>query len=544
MRCVTLNEKVGKCWFLISVLGRVGLSDFEYYIMANNTDNNKRIAKNTLLLYFRMLLTMIVSLYTSRVVLNTLGIEDYGIYNVVGGVVAMFSVVSGSLSAAITRFITFELGVGNKESLNKVFSSSVTIQIGLALIIVILAEVVGVWFLNVKMNIPDERMVAANWVFQYSLLTFAISLISVPYNACIIAHEKMSAFAYISIFEAAGKLGVAFLIAVSPIDRLIFYAILICCIAIIIRLVYGIYCKRNFEECSYHFIYDGYLLKRMFGFAGWNFLGAASWVLSNHGGNIVINLFCGPAVNAARGIATRVTSAVQGFSQNFMTALNPQITKSYASGDWQYMMTLIYQGARLSFYMLLLISLPVLLNTHYLLEIWLKVVPEHAVEFVQLSLILSMLESISNPLITAMLATGNIRNYQIIVGGLQMLNLPISYILLRMGCVPETVLIVAIIISQCCLVTRLIMLRGMIRLSAKNYLVKVYANIIIVSLFAAVVPVALSRVVEENIGNFLLLCLTSIICTVISILYIGCNKQERLFVASKVKSVISKFLKK
>ena len=347
--------------------------------MTNTSVNNRRIAKNTLLLYFRMLLTMIVSLYTSRVVLNTLGIEDYGIYNVVGGVVAMFSVISGSLSAAITRFITFELGVGNKESLNKVFSSSVTIQIGLALIIVILAEVVGVWFLNVKMNIPDERMVAANWVFQFSLLTFAISLISVPYNACIIAHEKMSAFAYISIFEAAGKLGVAFLIAVSPIDRLIFYAILICCIAIIIRLVYGIYCKRNFEECSYHFIYDGYLLKRMFGFAGWNFLGAASWVLSNHGGNIVINLFCGPAVNAARGIATRVTSAVQGFSQNFMTALNPQITKSYASGDWQYMMTLIYQGARLSFYMLLLISLPVLLNTHYLLEIWLKVVPEHAV---------------------------------------------------------------------------------------------------------------------------------------------------------------------
>lgn len=227
----------------------------------NTSENNKRIAKNTLLLYFRMLLTMIVSLYTSRVVLNTLGVEDYGIYNVVGGVVAMFSVISGSLSAAITRFITFELGTGNKESLNKVFSSSVTIQIGLALIIVILAETVGVWFLNAKMNIPDGRMLAASWVFQFSLLTFAISLISVPYNASIIAHEKMSAFAYISIFEAASKLGVAFLIAVSPIDQLIFYAMLICCIAIIIRLIYGIYCKRNFEECSYHFIYDGSLLK-------------------------------------------------------------------------------------------------------------------------------------------------------------------------------------------------------------------------------------------------------------------------------------------
>ena len=209
--------------------------------MTNTSSNNKRIAKNTLLLYFRMLFMMSVSLYTSRVVLNALGVEDFGIYNVVGGVVAMFSMLSGSLSAAITRFITYELGTGNKENLKKIFSSSVTIQIGLAVLIALLAEAVGVWFLNVKMNIPDARMVAANWVFQFSILTFAINLISVPYNASIIAHERMSAFAYISILEAIGKLAIAFLIIISPMDKLIFYAILMCAVALIVRFAYGAY---------------------------------------------------------------------------------------------------------------------------------------------------------------------------------------------------------------------------------------------------------------------------------------------------------------
>ena len=263
--------------------------------MVNTSANNKRIAKNTLLLYFRMLFMMVVSLYTSRVVLNALGVEDFGIYNVVGGVVAMFSMLSGSLSAAITRFITYELGTGNRENLKKIFSSSVTIQIGIALLIILLAEAIGVWFLNVKMNIPDARMVAANWVFQFSILTFAINLISVPYNASIIAHERMSAFAYISILEAIGKLVIAFLIVISPMDKLVFYAILMCAVALVVRFAYGAYCKKHFEECTYHFIFDKELLKRMFGFAGWNFIGATSAVLRDQGGNVVINLFCGPA---------------------------------------------------------------------------------------------------------------------------------------------------------------------------------------------------------------------------------------------------------
>ena len=512
--------------------------------MSNTTENNKRIAKNTLLLYFRMLFLMAVSLYTSRVVLNALGVEDFGIYNVVGGVVAMFSVLSGSLSAAISRFITYELGKGNQENLNKIFSSAVTIQLGLAGIIILLAETIGIWFLNVKMNIPEVRMEAANWVFQFSILTFAINLISVPYNASIIAHEKMSAFAYISILEAVGKLFIAYLITITPMDKLIFYAILMCVVALIVRFTYGNYCKRHFCECTYHFIWDKQLLKSMFSFAGWNFIGASSAVLRDQGGNVVINLFCGPAVNAARGIAFQVNNAVNQFVVNFMTALNPQITKSYAAGDKGYMMTLIFQGARLSFYMLLLLSLPILVNTHYILALWLKIVPEHAVLFVQLILIFALSESISQPLITAMLATGKIRNYQIIVGGLQMMNLPISYILLRLGYFPEVVIVIAICISQCCLAARLILLRGMIGLSITKYLKNVYLNIIVVCIIAVILPLISAYYIKESFINFILISLIAVICTLSSIYFLGCNNQEREFIHQKLGTIKSKITRK
>lgn len=509
--------------------------------MPNNISaNNKRIAKNTLLLYFRMLFLMVVSLYTSRVLLNALGVEDFGIYNVVGGIVAMFSMLSGSLSAAITRFITYELGTGNRENLKKIFSSAVTIQIGLAVVIFLLAEAAGVWFLNVKMNIPEVRMIAANWVFQFSVLTFTINLISVPYNACIIAHERMSAFAYISILEAVGKLAIVFLIIMSSTDKLILYAILMCAIAFIIRMTYGAYCKKHFEECTYHFVFDKNLLRRMFSFAGWNFIGATATILRDQGGNIVINLFCGPAVNAARGIAFQVNTAIHGFITNFMTALNPQITKSYASGDRNYMISLILHGARLSFYMLLFLSLPILINTHYILVLWLKMVPEHTITFVRLVLILGMCEAISNPLITAMLATGNIRKYQIIVGGINMMNLPISYILLFMGMYPEAVFIVAIILSISCLMARILLLRGMIGLSGKDFLIKVCVNVIIVTAFSIIFPIWLATQLSESFSSFLYLTMSSFVCTGVVIYYIGLNKAERQFAKDKVKKIIKR----
>lgn len=510
--------------------------------MSSNSENNKRIAKNTLLLYVRMLFMMLVSLYTSRIILNALGVEDFGIYNVVGGVVAMFSVLSGSLSAAISRFITFELGKGAQDRLGRIFSASVTIQFLLSLIIVALIESAGVWFLNSKMNIPADRMTAANWVLQFSTITFALNLISIPYNATIIAHEKMSAFAYISILEALGRLAIAFLTLLSPIDKLIFYAILMCAVAVVIRLTYGFYCKRHFAECTYHFYWDKDILKTIFGFAGWNFIGASSAVLKDQGGNILINLFAGPAVNAARGIAIQVNHAVLGFVNNFMTALNPQITKSYASGNRDYMMILIFQGARLSFYMLLFLSLPIIINTHYILVLWLRFVPDHAVLFVQLTLLYAMSESISAPLITAMLATGNIRNYQIVVGGLQMMNLPISYVLLRMGYMPEIVMIVSICTSQCCLAARLYMLRGMIGLSALKYLRKVYFNVVIVTISSSFIPYYVYSQLDESIISFALTTVVALLCTVISILYIGCDIKERRFVFKKVHQLYYKLI--
>jgi len=510
--------------------------------MKDSTINNKRIAKNTLLLYFRMLFLMIVSLYTSRVVLNTLGVEDFGIYNVVGGVVAMFSILSGSLSAAISRFITYELGKGNLDKLNKIFSSAVTIQLILAGIIIIIAETVGTWFLNAKMNIPDTRIEAANFVFQFSILTFAINLVSVPYNASIIAHEKMSAFAYISILEAIGKLTIAYLIVISPIDKLTFYAILMCIVAFIIRLTYGYYCKRHFNECTYHFIWDKQLLRQMFNFAGWNFIGSSAVILRDQGGNIIINLFCGPAVNAARGIAFQVNTAISGFVSNFMTALNPQITKSYAKQDIAYMMTLIYQGARFSFYMLLLLSLPIIIETDYVLMLWLKEVPAHTALFVRLILIFALSESISYPLITAMLATGNIRNYQIIAGGINMLNLPISYILLQIGMPPATVFVVAIIISQCCLAVRLLLLKKMIGLKIKSYIRHVWLNVITVSCISLIIPLYINTLITKSFTGFVLLTFICILNVILIVFFIGCNVNERKIIKNKALSIIKRLI--
>lgn len=503
--------------------------------MSDISANNKRIAKNTLLLYFRTILVMMISLYTSRVVLDTLGVEDFGIYNVVGGVVAIFGIISGSLSSAISRFITFELGRGDKEKLKRIFSTSVNIQLGLSLIIIILGETIGLWFLNYKMSIPAERMYAANWVLHCSLLTFAINLVSIPYNATIIAHERMGIFAYVSILEVSLKLAIVYLLYISLWDKLIIYSILLVAVAACIRLIYGMYCRRHFEETKYIIVYDHQLVKEMSSFSGWNFIGVTSAILRDHGGNIVINLFCGPTANAARGIATQINNAIQGFVSNFMTALNPAITKSYANGDNNYMMTLVFQGARLAFYMLLILSLPIIINAPYILSLWLNTVPEHTTSFVRLVLIFAMSESVSQPLITAMMATGRIRNYQIVVGGLQMMNFPVSYALLRIGYIPETVLLVAIGISQCCLIARLFMLKRMIKLPVKKFFYEVYCNVLIVAICSAFIPYTFSYILEASFISFVLTSTISLFCTICIIYYIGCSKHERDFILRKVK---------
>ena len=512
--------------------------------MSAVAENNRRIARNTLMLYIRMFLTIIISFYTSRIVLKALGVEDFGIYGAVGSVVSMFALFSGTLSAAIGRFITFELGKGDSDRLSKIFSTFLSVLFLLAVIFFILAEPFGVWFLNTKMVIPEARMSAANWVFQFSVLAVIVNLLYIPYNAAVIAHEKMSVFAYISVFEAFGKLSVALLVANAPVDRLSFYAMLMLLIAAIIFLVYRFYCKRNFSECKYRFILDRTLMRELFSFAGWNLIGASSAVFREQGGSIVINLFCGASVNAARAIAVQASQAVVGFVQNFMTALNPQITKSYASGNKEYMMQLVFQGARLSYYLLLLLSLPVIMNTEYILTLWLGNVPAYSAVFVQLALLFSLSETISAPLITLMLATGNIRNYQILVGGLQVMNFPVSYLLLYCGLSPEWVQVTAICISQLCLAARLCMLKGMVGLDVKKYLKKVYLNVLLVTLVACVLPAVLANLMSEGFLKLVLTSMVAFVSSVGTMYLVGCDRKERFFVREKIDVVVKRIAKR
>ncbi len=504
----------------------------------NSSVNNKRIAKNTLLLYVRMLFLMLISLYTSRVILNVLGVEDYGIYNVVGGVVAMFSMISASLNSAISRFITYDLGVGDFEKLKKTFSSSVTIQMGLAAIFIVISETLGLWFLNNKMIIPSDRLLAANWCLQLSVLTISINLISVPYNAAIIAHEKMSAFAYISVIEAAGKLLIAWLILLSPIDRLVFYAIMLAVMALIIRFIYMRYCKCNFSECDYSFIYDYNLLRKMFGFAGWNMIGTSSAVLRNQGGDILINLFFGPAVNGAKAIATQINGAIDGFVQNFMIALNPQITKSYANGNHEYMLDLVLKGSKFSFYILLLLGLPLLINTEFVLQIWLKMVPAHAVLFVQLTILLIMSDCLSHTLVAAILAEGEIKSYMAAVGGLQLMNVPISCVVLWLGGFPEMTVIVAILLSQVCLIARLFFLRKKVKLSIREFFLEVYVNVILVSVAASIIPLCIVQIIPAGWLSFMIVSTIAIVCTFFAIYVIGLSNSERQMLLCKGKDIL------
>ena len=509
--------------------------------MSDNTFNGKTIAKNTIILYFRMIFTMVVSLYTTRVFLEALGVIDYGIYNVVGGFVAMFGLMSGSLSAAISRFITYELGAGNKDRLKNVFSSSITIQIGLSILIILLVEAVGIWFVNNKMVIPENRLVAANWVLQISALTFAINLISIPYNAALIAHERMGAFAFFAILESLLKLLICFAIVEVSCDRLIFYTILLGVVAVVIRLLYGFYCKRHFEECTYYYTFDKEVLYKMFSFAGWNMFGAGSSVLREQGVNVLLNLFFGAAVNSARSVAQQVSGSVVQLANNIMIAVNPQITKNYAAGNMDYTMHLVFMGARFTMFLLLLMAIPLLCETEIVLKLWLHEVPNYTIVFVRLVLIYLMVEAVSYSMVTLMLATGDIKKYQIIVGGCQLLNFPLAWIVLALGYGPEYTVVVSIIVGTACMVLRLYMLKQMVEFPVYRFLKDVYFNIWLVALVALPLPVFIVYQYEDSIARFLVVSIVSITTTTLSILSIGCNSHERKLLLSKVKSVGSRF---
>lgn len=512
--------------------------------MSSSSEKGKRIAKNTLLLYVRMLFMLVVGLYTSRVVLQTLGVQDFGIYNVVGGVIAMIGFLQGSLGAASSRYITYDLGKGDIDVMKKTFGNIITIHLLLAGVILLFGETIGLWFLIEKLNIPSDRHTAALWVYQFSIFTSMMAVVSVPYNAAIIAHEKMSVFAYISIYDAVAKLVIVYLLLVSPFDKLIVYAVLIFLVQCSSRIIYNIYCFRHFEETRAKLAFDKKLFREIFAFAGWTMNGNLAVIGYTQGLNILLNLFFCPAVNAARGIAVQVQSIAQQFCTNFQMALNPQITKSYAQGEFEYMHKLIIASSKFSFFILFFIALPLMLEAKQVLYWWLGVVPEYTVHFLRLILCTSLLFTLSNPIIISVHATGKLKYFQIIEGTMLLSIVPIAYLLLKFFSIPpESVFIVHIVVEICTQYVRLRIVLPMIQMKLLPYFYKVICRILLVVIIVPLLPLVVYMNMPTNIYSFITVCLVCVLCLIGGIYFLGCNREERLFAIDKLYLLINRYKK-
>ena len=500
----------------------------------SNTSNNTRIAKNTIFLYFRMILLMVVSLYTSRVVLATLGIEDYGIYNVVGGFIGMFAFLNGAMSGCTQRFITIALGKGDEQNLKRVFSTCVITHGMIAIVVFLLAESIGLWFILEKLVIPESRMATAMIVYQCSIVSTIVMIMSFPYNADIIVHEKMSAFAYISIFEAFANLGIVYLLHVVNADKLALYAILLMLVKISVIMIYRIYCKRHFFESGFRWLFDKILLKEMLAFTSWNLFGGIAGTLMGQGINVLLNLFFGPVVNAARGVAVQVQSAVQLFSTNFQTALNPQMMKSYAAGDLQAMHVLLFRSAKFTFMLLLCLMLPLMLEINTVLGLWLKEVPKYTNIFVCLMLCISMVDAVSNPFMTASAATGRVKKYQSIVGSILLLIVPLAYISLKLGAEPYAVFIVHLTIAIIAFIARMLIIRKMIDLSIREYIKNAILPCIKVALPSIFVSLAVKYIFPNGLQYAVIVVITTLVIVLVISYLFGLTDSERRFVSSKI----------
>ena len=509
--------------------------------MTNASANNKRIAKNTLLLYFRMFVMMLVSLYTSRVVLNALGVEDFGIYNIVGGVVVMMGVFNSSMSAATLRFITYELGRGDAIRLKQMFSITMTIYMLYALAFVFVAEIVGLWLLNTHLTIPENRMAAANWVFQFSIISAVASLLYNPYNAVIIAHEKMNIYAYISLLEAFLKLGVALLILTFEENRLFCYGFFIMWSSLLVTLAYVVYCVKHYKEASYSFYWDGGRFKQVLSFSGWNMFGAVANLAKGQGLNVLLNVFFNPAVNASRGIAYQVNNVVTQFFNNFYTAVRPQIVKYYAQNDIDNMLKLVFSSSRMLFFLMLLISLPILIETPFIIQLWLGQTPEYVIPFTRLIILITAIDGMSQPIMTMVQATGKIRCYQFAMGISLLMILPLSYILLRSGYSAVSVFYVSLFVSAFCFFLRLFIVRRLIRFSIRQYLRNVLLRCLLCGSLALIAPLWLFYQVSDGFVGFLLVLLVCLISCLTFIWGIGLQKDEKSLLGGFIQK---KFLKR
>lgn len=509
---------------------------------SNQTDiistNNKRIAKNTMMLYFRMIFILFVGLLTTRVVLNTLGIEDYGLYNVVGGFVLMFAFFNGAMSTATQRFITFELARGDIQRQRIAFSTALIIHFALAAIIFILAETVGLWMVYNKLVIPETRFTAALWVYQLSIATCILNIVSIPYNSVIIAHEKMSAFAYISILDVSLKLIIVFALTISSWDNLILYSLLLFAVQIINRFIYGLYCSRHFAEARFVRVFNKRLFYEMNNIAGWSIFGNIAGVGYTQGLNLLLNVFFGPNVNAARGIAVTVQGVVSGFVSNFQMALSPQITKSYAISNLERMHKLIFASSKYSFFLLLILILPIIIEAKPILMLWLKLVPEHSVWFLRLTLFIMLIEALANPLMVSSQAIGKVKIYQSVVGGTLLLIVPIAYLGLKLGCDPESVFVTHFFVAIVAQFFRILIISKQIQMSLMVYFKNVIQPIMLVSLFSVVPSVCIYLILPPTLGNAFIVIVFSVMITLFIVVLMGLTKSERGMVVSKAISLL------
>ena len=503
--------------------------------MSESVVNNRLIVKNTIFLYLRMIVVMLISLYTVRAFLSILGEVDFGLYNVIGGVVGMFSFINGTLATSSQKYFSQALVNNDIHSVNKVFCLNLSVYCVIAIIIVAILETIGLWFVNTQMTIPSERMFAANVVYQVSIFTFVIQIITVSYNALIIAHERMKAFAYIGIFEAFMKLGFVFVLLNVSFDKLIMYAFLYLILYVIIALTYVVYCRKNFEESIYHYYWNKTDAYEMLGFSGWHLLGTLSVIVRGQGVNILINMFFSPAVNAARTVSYQVEGAIIHLSNSFFTAVKPQMYKSYSNGELGALNNLVLRSSMICFFLVSILSVPLFFNAEFILGLWLKDVPDYTIVFTQLVLIEGMIDAVSGSAICPALATGNIKKFYLITGNLFILTLPIAYIFLKLGYAPTTTMLVSIVISLITLVARALLLVGLIQLPIKSY-------------FVLITKLFISAFVIGGITYYSVFCFDNMLAAFIAstilstLLHCGiyyvfiCNKSERKALCSYVTS--------
>lgn len=506
--------------------------------------SSKTIAKNTIFLYFRMILVMLVSLYTSRVVLDVLGASDYGLYNVVGGIVAMLAVLNGSISAGTSRFITFELGVGDKERLRNVFNVSLVSHMAIAVVVLIIAETVGLWFLNTQIVFDEDRTVAVNIVYQLSILTAMLNFTQIPYTATIIAHEKMSIYAYISILEVCLKLIMVFaLVRIHNVDALIAYALMIFFIQVIIILTYRFYCLNKYEESHWRFVRDRQQYRSILSFAGWDIIGSLCMISQGQGINILLNIYFGPIVNAAHAIAYQVQGAVQQMSNNFMMAVQPEIVKTFARKEYEAMTRLINNASLYSFFLLLIFVLPLLFRLDYVLGLWLKEVPEYTVIFTQILLVNIMIRALANPVIKGVHATGDIKAFNIVAGGVGLLPLPVCWVGLYLGLSATYAFWIVLIWGVIANVIEIAFLKKQLQFfSVTDHLCTVYLRSALVTVLSIIPCLFINRFFNESIWGFCCYYLCSFMGIGIIVFFLGLTRSLRLRIVNKVKDATHRII--